>query len=93
MARERMPGFIPAKALPHETAPLAPAVQPLEQQLPDRMVKAPQGGAVVGDAKVVEMPTHLARDRLPEVGHHALVPQYGLAATSWKNLTILIRSS
>ena len=68
-----MPGFIPAKALPRETASLAAAIQPLEHQPPDRMVKLPQGGAVVRHAEVVEMPTHLAVHRLSEVGQRTLV--------------------
>jgi hypothetical protein len=68
-----VPGVVPAETLPPETALLAAAIQPLEHQPPDRVVKLPQGEAVVGHAKVAEMPTHLAGNRLPEVGQLALV--------------------
>src|SRR5918997_1956125 len=68
-----MPGFVPAKALPRETASLAAAIQPLEHQPPDRVIELPQGGAVVRHAEVIEMPPHLAGYRLPEVGQRTLV--------------------
>jgi hypothetical protein len=54
-----MPRLIPTEALPRETAPLTAAIQPLEQQPSHRMLKAVQCTAVVGDAKVVEVPAHL----------------------------------
>jgi hypothetical protein len=65
---ERIPRFAAAGALPRETAPLAAAIQPIEGQLPDGVVKARRGPAVVRHAKVVEVAAHLARDCLPEVG-------------------------
>jgi hypothetical protein len=68
-----MPGFVPAKALPRETASLAAAIQPLEHQPPDRVVNLPQGEVVVRHAEVVDMPTHLAGNRPPEVGQRTLV--------------------
>ena len=56
------------ETLPRETAPLAAAVQPLEEESVHRVFKARERAAVVGHAKVVEVTTHLARHCLPEVG-------------------------
>jgi hypothetical protein len=62
-----MPCDIPTKTLPRETASLAPAIQPLEEETVDRSRKAAQGAAVVGHPKIVEVSTHFTPHRVPEV--------------------------
>ena len=59
---------VPPEALPRKTAPLAAAVQPLEEESVHRMFKARERATVVGHSKVVEVAAHLARQILPEVG-------------------------
>ena len=63
-----MPCHVPAKMLPRETASLATAIQPLEQEFMYRPFKAIQGAAIVGHPKVVEVATHFTPYRVPEVG-------------------------
>jgi hypothetical protein len=63
-----MPTTVPPEALPRETAPLAAAVQPLEQESVHRMFEAIERAAVVGHSKVVKVAAHLARQCLPKVG-------------------------
>ena len=65
---ERVPCHIPTETLPRETASLAAAIQPLEEEAMDRSLKAAQGAAVVGHSEVVEVSTHFTPDRVPEVG-------------------------
>src|SRR5206468_2497346 len=64
---ERMPFEILTETLPRETASLAAAIQPLEEEAVDRPLKAAQGAAVIGHSKVVEVPTHFTPHRVPEV--------------------------
>ena len=52
---------VPPETLPCETAPLAAAVQPLEEESVHRMFKARERATVVGHSKVVEVAAHLAR--------------------------------
>ena len=59
---------VPPETLPRATAPLAAAVQPLEEESVHRMFEARARAAVIGHAKVVEVTAHLTRQCLPEVG-------------------------
>jgi len=63
-----MPRFVTRQTLPGKTAPLAPAIQPLERQLAYGLAKLREGTTIVADAKVVKVTAHLARQCLPEVG-------------------------
>jgi hypothetical protein len=62
-----MPFQILTETPPRETASLAPAIQPLEEETVDRSLKAAQGAAVVGHPKIVEVSTHFPPHRVPEV--------------------------
>jgi hypothetical protein len=62
-----MPFEILTETLPRETASLATAIQPLEEEAVDRSLKAAQGAAIVGHPKVVEVSTHFTPYRVPEV--------------------------
>src|SRR5215470_10367358 len=64
---ERMPFAILTELLPRETASLAPAIQPLEEETVDRSLKAAQGAAVVGHPTIIEVSTHFPPRRVPEV--------------------------
>jgi hypothetical protein len=68
---KRMPRFVARQTFPGETAPLAPAIQPLERQLAYGLTKLCEGTTVIADAKVVEVTAHLASQCLPEVGELA----------------------
>ena len=57
-----------------KTAPLAPAIQPLERQLAYGLAKLREGTTIVADAKVVKVTAHLASQCLPEVGELAEIP-------------------
>ena len=59
---------VPPETLPRETAPLAAAVQLLEEESVHRMCTTPERATVVGHATIVEVTAHLARQCLPEVG-------------------------
>jgi hypothetical protein len=50
---------VPPETLPREAAPLAAAVQPLEEESVHRMFKARERATVIGHSKVVEVAAHL----------------------------------
>src|SRR5262245_11539547 len=58
---------IAPEAFPRETAPLAATIQPFEQAGMDGLFETVEGAAVVRHSKVLEVASHLPRDRLPEV--------------------------
>jgi hypothetical protein len=62
-----MPSHIATEPLPRETAPLAAVIKAAKGYAMHRALKAVQRATVVGHAKIIEVPAHLARQPLPEV--------------------------